>query len=82
VNFPNLQKIKKGCININNNDNKCFLWSMLAYLHPDTNHVDRISHYQKYETEFNFKSITNFPMDFKIFIDLNTNVILKFVYLK
>ena len=40
-------KNSKACINIKNNYNKSFLWSILAYLHPAKNHVDKQSKYQK-----------------------------------
>ena len=40
----------RGCLNIENNDEKCFLWSILASLHPlqYRNHPDRVSKYQEY----------------------------------
>ena len=62
--MPEFAKNKKGCFNIENTDNKCFLWSILTYLHPsDDRHVDRLSKYKPYENEFEFKWIANFPID-------------------
>ena len=48
--LPEFVKNKKACINIKNNDNKCFLWSILAYLHPaNDRNVDRLSKYKPYK---------------------------------
>ena len=43
--LPKEFKTKRGCVNIKNNDEKCFLWSILASLHPVQcrNHQDRVS---------------------------------------
>ena len=58
-NYLTFKKIKKSCI-------KCFLWSILTYLHPaNDRYVDRLSKYKAYENEFDFKGITNFPMYIK-----------------
>ena len=44
----------KTLVNIKNNDNYCFLWSALAYLHPcNHNHPNRISNYKHYFNELN-----------------------------
>ena len=34
-------------ININNNDKKCLLWSLIAYLHPAPHNPNRVSSYNK-----------------------------------
>ena len=39
VDMPNYIKEKKAVLNIKNNDNKCFLWSVLAALHPFDRHL-------------------------------------------
>ena len=40
-----------------NNDEYCFLWSILAYLHPcNNNHPNRVSNYEQYFTELNIES--------------------------
>ena len=34
ISLPNFIVRKKAIINMENEDNKCFLWSILHYLHP------------------------------------------------
>ena len=42
-------------IKIKINDKYCFLWSILAHLHPcDTDHPNRVSIYKQYFNELNF----------------------------
>ena len=55
---------KKAIINMENEDDKCFLWSILRYLHPREKHSTRISDLKKYENDLNFKQI-NFPVKVK-----------------
>ena len=52
-------KAKQGCLNIQNNDEKCFLWSMLASFHPlqYRNSPDRVSEHQEYEQDLNMSDI-------------------------
>ncbi len=59
---PKIQK-KKGVLNIKNDDQKCFLWSVLAALHPvsRSDHPERVNHYKQYETELNLNGI-DFPV--------------------
>ena len=52
---------KNGVINIKNNDDKCFMWSILAALHPAPYHPERITHYKQYESKLNFKGM-DFPI--------------------
>ena len=53
-------------LNIKNNDNKCILWSILAFLHPyhNTEHPYRVTKYQQYEEELNMTGV-NFPTPLK-----------------
>ena len=62
--LPNFIMRKKAIINMENEDDKCFLWSILRYLHPREKHSTRISDLKKYENDFNFKQI-NFPVKVK-----------------
>ena len=62
--LPNFIMRKKAIINMENGDNKCFLWSILRYLHPREKHSPRISDLKKYENDLNFKEI-NFPVKVK-----------------
>lgn len=52
---------KKSIINIQNKDNMCFLYSVIAALHPAKDHNYRVSHYKKYIRDFNLENII-FPM--------------------
>lgn len=52
---------KKCVVNPKNTtDQKCFLWSVLASLHPQKIHAERISSYKQYESEI--KIDTDFPI--------------------
>ena len=39
---------KKAIVNVQNKDNNCFLWSVLAGLHPARKHSERVSWYRPY----------------------------------
>ena len=45
--LPKELKAKQGCLNIENDDEKWCLWSILASLHPvqHKNNLDRVSKY-------------------------------------
>lgn len=43
----------RGIINIQNDDEKCFLWCVLAALHPQNRNPQRVSHYLSFENELN-----------------------------
>ena len=51
----------KSVINVQNQDQECFKWSVLAALHPANRDAERISKYQAYQEELNFTGIT-FPV--------------------
>lgn len=51
----------KAVVNIKNDDQKCFKWSILAALHPASNHAERLTNYQDYKDELNFDGI-EFPV--------------------
>ena len=55
---------KKSIINIQNKDNKCFLWSILRYLHPIKMNEVRLTDIRKNENDLNFKGI-DFPVKLK-----------------
>ena len=57
--LPKEFKAKQGCLNIENGDEKCFLWSILASLHPVQcrNNPDRVSKYRQYEHDLNMSGI-------------------------
>jgi len=39
-------------------DQKCFVMSVLAHLHPQTNNPQRVLHYIRHEAELNMKGIS------------------------
>lgn len=43
----------KGIINIQNQDDKCFLWCILAALHPVNHNAHRVQHYLSFQNELN-----------------------------
>lgn len=64
IDLPEKWKNKKACINVQNNDNKCFMWSILSALHPVKEHTYRVSKYKDYVNELNFTGI-EFPVKLK-----------------
>ena len=62
--LPNFIMRKNAIINIKNEDDKCFLWSVLRYLHPKQIHGERLTDLIKYENDLNFKGI-EFPVKVK-----------------
>ena len=48
-------------LNVQNEDQKCFLWSVLAKLYPVKNHTERLSNYTKHEMDVKTNGIT-WPM--------------------
>ena len=60
--LPKILAGKQAIINIQNEDEKCLLWSVLAALHPIDylHHPQRVSNYKPYEQELNTDGIT-FP---------------------
>ena len=63
--FPKELKAKHGCLNIQNNDEKCFPWSILASLVQRRNRPHRVSKYQEYERELNMSRIIQYPGEIK-----------------
>ena len=51
---------KNAVNNIQNEDNKCFMWSILAALHPVNQNANRVNKYKLYEKELNISDI-KFP---------------------
>ena len=64
IDLPDWIKNKKAIVNIQNKDDKCFLWCILRYLHPKKDNDSRLSDLKKYEFSLNTKGIT-FPMKLK-----------------
>ena len=62
--LPDWISNKKAIVNIQNKDDKCFLWCILRYLHPRDRDEERLTGLKKYEFSLNTKGIT-FPMKLK-----------------
>ena len=61
--LPKKLRDKKAIINVQNADNRCFMWSILEALHPIQydHHPYRIHHYEPFTNELNFEGI-EFPV--------------------
>ena len=62
--LPDWISNKKAIVNIENKDEKCFIWCILRYLHPRDEKGSRISDLKKYENSLNTEGI-DFPMKLK-----------------
>ena len=62
--LPDWISNKKAIVNIENKDEKCFLWCILRYLHPRDRDEERLTDLKNYENSLNTKGIT-FPMKLK-----------------
>jgi len=57
--------VKKHClVNVQNNDEKCFVWSVFSALYPPTHNPHRLSNYIDYEHSLNVEGL-NFPIQTK-----------------
>lgn len=63
IKLPNAIKSKKACVNIHNNDEYCFLWSIVAALYPAQSHPERVSSYPDFRNVLNVEDI-KFPLNF------------------
>jgi len=50
--LPKIIANKKACINVRNNDDKCFLYSVIAHQHPQTKNAERVTKYEPYVNEY------------------------------
>ena len=53
---------KKAIVSIRNKDSKCFLWSILRYLHPREKNDCRLADLKQYEHELNIPKGFTFPV--------------------
>ena len=56
---------KKAIVSIRNKDNKCFIWSILRYLHPREKNDCRLKDLEQYEDELNIPKGFTFPVKIK-----------------
>ena len=55
-NYIKIPLRSNAILNVENNDKYCFLWSILAWLHPcNNNHPNRVSNYKQYFNELNIQ---------------------------
>ena len=52
---PSAIQVKKAVVNIKNKDQKCFLYSILAFMFLNKNNVEKVSSYKKYLDKLNYK---------------------------
>ena len=75
--LPDKITARKAIINIQNKGNKCFMWSILRYLHLEGVHnTHRLTDLKQYENDLNFKGIS-FPVkitDISKFEKQNPNI--------
>lgn len=62
--LPKSLSFNQSVLNIQNQDDKCFLYCLIASLHPITTEPERADHYYQYEDEVNMSGIT-FPVTLK-----------------
>lgn len=59
--LPPKLRLSHGVINIKNEDQKCFLWSVLAALHPVQTNSNYVAHYKDHEHSLDMTGI-DFPV--------------------
>lgn len=74
--LPKYIKSTKSCLNVKNNDDHCFVWSIVAALFPCANNANRTSSYPFYSSVLNVKGMTFPPSftDIKLFENNNSNI--------
>lgn len=60
VELPGKISATNAVINVRNNDNCCFKWSVLAAIFPAARNPNRVSNYENYQSNLNFDGI-NYP---------------------
>jgi hypothetical protein len=58
---PKVLQHKHALVNVQNDDERCFLWSILAALFPVTIHPERVNHYRPYLDTLKTDGLT-FPL--------------------
>ncbi|CAS01108.1 Protein CBG26674 [Caenorhabditis briggsae] len=64
IELPDWIKNKKAVVNVQNKDEKCFMWCILAHLYPVEEHPERISKYKEHASKINFEGF-EFPFQVK-----------------
>lgn len=84
IDLPKFIKNKKACLNMQNKDNACFLWSIVAALHTPKGRPDRTSSYPHYAKVLNTEGIS-YPVtttDINMFESNNPNLSVNIYSLK
>lgn len=69
VELPEKIKNKQACINIKNDDDKCFLWSLLAFKHYDeikSKSKNEVRHYKKYVDTIKLPEYVSYPVETQV----------------
>ena len=61
IDLPTTLKQSGAILNIKNNDNRCFLWAMLAGLYGPTDRPEEVEYYKPFETNLDMGGIS-FPV--------------------
>ena len=66
IRLPREIELTRSVLNIRNTDQKCAVWSILAFLHPvsENDHPQRVTKYRQYEEELNTNGV-GFPTSLK-----------------
>ena len=59
--LPKTRSMSHSILNVHNNDNKCFVYCILASLHPALDTPENVVHYIPYEHELDMSGI-KYPM--------------------
>src|SRR6218665_822999 len=73
---------KKACVNITNTDNYCFLYSVLAVSHPQSDNAERVSKYDEFLPELKVQGLS-FPLQIAqipSFEEINTDYSINVLY--
>lgn len=62
--LPKAIERKRAVVNVQNSDDRCFLYAILSALHPAERHAYRVNKYLPYVGELNFDGI-QFPVELK-----------------
>ena len=54
---PEWIRNRNATVNIQNTDDRCFLYAYIAHYHPVSDHPERVSSYQQFEGELNMTGV-------------------------
>ncbi|XP_047039598.1 uncharacterized protein LOC124644335 isoform X1 [Helicoverpa zea] len=72
IELPAAIKSKRACVNIHNNDEYCFLWSVVAALYPAKSHPERVLSYPHFRNVLNIEGLS-FPLSFSDIAQFEVN---------